>query len=427
MSILTSQHLPTSGRWSNALSSLRMGILYFAVLSTSLGTALSAIGRFALYVMAIGVWILAKQSEPKRRADLMHTSAAFTVLVAVAYMALSVLWSEASVREAVSAWARHARLLSIPIVCLLIYSYAEARSVLRVFAWGQIFVVFSSWLLVAGIPVPWATSKWVAPNYAVFGSYLEQAISQAVLVAIVWHQRDWILGAKGRWWAVAVAATTLVHTLGFLIGRSGHLVAIALVAIAVMYELPKRFRWATMAVPFLVFALAFTGFKTFRDRIELVRTEASDFTSKDNAATSSGQRLLYWRVALLAVQEQPILGHGAGSWNAQYRRLEAGKADRSSLGVTDPHQLFLLWAVEGGAVGLLLLCAVLGELYVRSRKLPVNDARTLQSVIAALIVSGMLNSMIFGIGMGDFFCVALGLCLALVHGNEPVLEPTNHG
>jgi hypothetical protein len=35
--------------------------------------------------------------------------------------------------------------------------------------------------------------------------------------------------------------------------------------------------------------------------------------------------------------------------------------------------------------------------------------------------------MIFGIGMGDFFCVAFGICLTLVHGKEPPSESAAHG
>ena len=401
---LRSLQIPDSLR--AALSLTRLGLLYFVVLSPSLGTAVSAVGRFVLYLLAIVVLLCARRPSGQSANALMRNSVALTVLVAVAYMGLSLLWTDASDTSALHAWARHARLLTIPIIYLLIFDDAEARSVLRVFVWGQIFVVFSAWLLVWGVPVPWATSKWAVSYYAVFGSYLEQSISQAVLVAILWHQRDWILGAKGRWWAIGIAALTLVHTLGFLIGRSGHLVALAIVMLALMHELPRRFRWAAVLVPFIVLGIAFSGIKTFRDRVDHVRTEITLFSTKADATTSSGQRLMFWRVALEAFQEQPIIGHGVGSWNKEYQRLQAGRADPATLSVTDPHQLFLLWAVEGGLVGLVLLCAILGELYLRSRKLRVNDARTLQSVIVALVVSGMLNSMIFGIGMGDFFCVA---------------------
>jgi O-antigen ligase len=423
--------MPTSialdRRFSLPTINVRLWLLYFVVISPSLGTAVSAIGRVLMVVLFLCTLAFGQRPRLEGPSAMAKNSVSITVLLAISYMALSLLWTPTIDAASLSAWTRHARLLTIPIIYLLIYDYSEARLVLRAFVLGQLFVVFSAWLLVFGVHLPWATSKWADGYYAVFGSYLEQSISQAVLVAVLWHQREWIFGAKGRWFAIAAAGLTLVHTLGFLIGRSGHVVALALVMMALIYELPKRLKWAAVVIPFLVLAFAFASSKNFRDRVDHVRVEVNAFSTKAQANTSSGQRLMFWQISLLAIKAHPFLGYGSGSWNQEYRRLEAGKADPTTLTVDNPHQLFLLWAVEGGILGMLLLCAVLAELALRSKALATNDARTLQSVIIALVVSGMLNSMIFGIGMGDFFCVAFGICLALVHGKEQPSESAAHG
>ena len=412
--------------FEKTLTNMRLGALFLVAITPSLGTAISAIGRLLLVVAALVVLLLG--TRPKEdSAKLLYRSCLLTVLLAVGYMALSSLWADSGNDKVWSAWLRHARLLTIPLMYVLIYSYAEARQVLRVFMLGQMFVVFSAWLLVAGVKVPWATSNGALETYAVFGSYLEQSISQAVLVAMLWHQRHWVFGARGQWFAIAFTAITLVHTLGFLIGRSGHVVALGLVALAIVYELPRRWKWIALVVPFAVLAIALVGSKNFRDRAQVVQNEIQIFNKKADVTTSSGQRLFYWQTSLQAIAEQPILGYGSGSWNMQYGRLQGGKALPGSLTVVDPHQLFLLWAVEGGMVGLILLCSVLVALYRRSRHLEVNDARTLQSVLAALIISGMFNSMIFGIGMGDFFCVGLGICLALIRRQDQPEGSINHG
>ncbi len=408
------------------LSHLRLWSLYFIALSPSLGTAVSALGRLVLLVLALCVLSLGKKTKESTAEQLRHSSA-LTVLLAISYMALSILWAHSDNTNAVHAWTRHARLLTIPVVYLLISGYGEARSVLRIFIFGQIFVVLSAWLLVWGVKVPWATSRQATDTYAVFGSYLEQSISQAVLIALLWHQRKIVFGNKGQWLAIAMAVITLVHTMGFLMGRSGHVVALTLIMVAVIYELPVRLKWASLLVPFVVLALAWTGSQTFRDRTKLVRNEISAFLSNSDTTSSSGQRLMFWRISLIAVQQSPVWGTGAGSWNKEYRLLEAGQASPDTLTVDNPHQLFLLWAVEGGIIGLFLLCAVFVELYIRSRTLARDDGRTLQAVIIALLVSGMLNSQIFGIGMGDFFCIAFGICLALVHGKNQLSTNSIHG
>lgn len=406
--------------------SIRLPLLYLIAISPSLGTAVSAIGRLLLFIVALYVLIFTQRSNENPN-DTVRNSCAITVLLAIGYMALTMLWSTTSQEQMLYALGRHARLLTIPLVYLAIYNYSEARKVLRVFMLAQLFVVLSAWLLVAGIKIPWATSSGTAGTYAVFGSYLEQSISQAVLVAMLWHQRAWVFGTRGRWLAIAFAAITLLHTMGFLIGRSGHVVALGLIALAVVYELPRRWKWITILVPFAVLAVAMASSKNFRDRIQVVQTEVQTFEKKVDTTTSSGQRLFYWQTSLKAIAEQPVWGQGIGSWNMQYRRLEDGKSQLGSLTVKDPHQLFLLWAVEGGMVGLALLCAVLVAIYRRSRQLEVHDARTLQSLLAALLISSMFNSMIFGIGMGDFFCVGLGICLALARSQDQTMAPVSHG
>ena len=75
--------------------------------------------------------------------------------------------------------------------------------------------------------------------------------------------------------------------------------------------------------------------------------------------------------------------------------------------------MFLLWTVEGGLVGLLLLCASLLAMLYASKNLPTVDARSLHSMLAALALAGMTTSTIYGIGMGDFFCMGIGILLCM--------------
>jgi hypothetical protein len=43
--------------------------------------------------------------------------------------------------------------------------------------------------------------------------------------------------------------------------------------------------------------------------------------------------------------------------------------------------------------------------------LSTSDARSLQSVLAALLIAGLTTSTIYGIGMGDYFCMLIGILL----------------
>jgi O-antigen ligase len=387
-------------------------LLYFVALSASLGTAVSAIGRLLLYLAAL-VYLLSRVSGRSRdRGTGLPSALSWAVLLAVAYMALSVLWSTVGPVEALWSWSRHARILTILIMLCLITSLAEARAVLRVFVWGQLFVVFSAWMLVLKLPVPWATGAGQG-SYAVYSSYLEQGISQAVLVALLWFQRDQVFGPRGRWLAVACALATALLTIGLMRGRTGHLVLLGLLAFGLYQALPQRFRWTVLMAPLLVGVLAFQLPTAFRINMAAVADQVAQYRKGSTQDTSAGTRFEFWRASLRAMAEQPLAGHGAGSWNQAYLRLKGPQVSPLNDTVSDPHQLFLLWAVEGGLLGLALLCAVLAALWRYGRGLAANDGHALQAMVLALVISGLFNSMIYGIGMGDFFCIGLGILAAL--------------
>jgi O-antigen ligase len=305
------------------------------------------------------------------------------------------------------------------LVWILLRDGTEARLVLRVFVTAQLFVVISSWLLIAGIPVPWATASDAKTTYAVFGSYLEQSIMGATLAFILWHQRARIFGKNREYLAIAAALLTTVQVLGFLNGRSGYLVFAALASLAIIYQLPKQWRWAAILVPFVTVAFVLAVSKTARDRVILVQQEVAAYSEHADINSSSGERLVYWQTSLKAIAEKPIFGSGSGGWNAEFQRLTNHKLNQSFYNVDNPHQMFLLWAVEGGLIGLSLLVGVFISIYMWSRTLSASDARSLQTALAALVVAGMTTSTIYGIGMGDYFCVLIGILLCT--GRKPAV------
>jgi O-antigen ligase len=154
----------------------------------------------------------------------------------------------------------------------------------------------------------------------------------------------------------------------------------------------------------------------FRNRMVLVVHEVQAYAQTGATNSSSGERLAFWGASVQAIAQRPLLGSGAGSWNHEYLRIGGQNVPQPT--ADNPHQLFLLWAVEGGLLGLALLLAVFWSLWAYSTRMEPRDAHTLQAIALALAISGMFNSMIYGIGMGDFFCVGLGILLAM-HKHPP--------
>ena len=85
---------------------------------------------------------------------------------------------------------------------------------------------------------------------------------------------------------------------------------------------------------------------------------------------------------------------------------------------SNPHQEFLLWGVELGVGGILLLILLVAALIRDSWRFPRPVRQATLSVVAVMVVACFFNSSLYDALIGDFFCVTLGLLLALgVRGN----------
>jgi O-antigen ligase len=349
------------------------------------------------------------------------------VLLAFFTFALSLLWTVAPQAEALGAVAKYGKLLVIVLMVLLIRDRREALYALAAFAGAQLFLLLSSWMLFARLPVPWATSNMALTHSAVFSSYLDQGIMSAVFAAVCWHLRGLVPGKFGRPLAVIVALLALGSVFFVLTGRSGHLIAIALLSMAVMWELPRRYRLGAALIPFVLLAALSFGSPAVRLRIAQVNSEIQAFSFKQGAdiaatgtASSSGIRLHFWHRSLQSIRDNPLLGSGAGSWASEYNRLEQQeKAKYTAVTGGNPHQEYLLWGVQLGIPGILLLCALMFSLLKDTMKMETPHARAAQSVLLGLAIACLFNATLYDALIGDFFCVLLGLLLALGLSKAP--------
>lgn len=336
------------------------------------------------------------------------------VLTAFFAFGLSLLWSVAPQAQALGALAKHGKLIVIVLMMLLIRDRREALYALAAFGLAQVFLLASASLLFLHVPVPWATSDLARTDSAVFTSYIGQGIINAVFAALCWHFRFLAPGRFGRQLAVLVALVALGNVFFVLSGRSGHVVAIALLSIAIMWELPRRYRAIIVLLPFVLALGLYASSSKVRERLNLVNTEIQAYSSGQAQVTSSGLRLNFWTQSVRLIAQRPLAGSGVGSWLPEFTRLEREKNPAAQIGGHgNPHQEYLLWGVALGIPGLLIFFGLLASVWRDSLKMATPYARATQSTLLALAVACLFNSSLYDAYIGSFFCVLTGLLLAL--------------
>ena len=384
--------------------------------------ALISISKLLLMILGATVLLFVQGAPaPNRLLKGMRTPTA--IMIALAAFAISLVWTVAPQDDALGSLAKYGKLLLVVLLLISIRDRREAIYALGYFAAAQTFLLASSWLLFAQIPLPWATSRVALTNYSVFSSYLDQGIMSAVFAAVCWHLRELAPGRYGRQLAVGVATAALVNVLFMLSGRRAHVVSVVLISIAIMWELPKRYRGAIVLLPFLIAAGLFFTSSKVRDRMTQVQTEVSAYSGQQSATTSSGIRLELWATALQSIGEHPVAGSGIGSWSTRFNQLQHVKnpAHVDIAGNGNPHQEYLLWGVQLGIPGILIFVGLLFSIWHDTWNMEKSCARAIQSTVFALAVACFFNASVYDALIGDFFCILIGLLLALGRRETPVL------
>ena len=379
---------------------------------------LISFSKLLLIVLGLSTLLFARRSPTAGRL-LKGMNTPLAVGLVLAAFAFSLFWTVAPQADALGSLVKYGKLLMVIFLVALIRDRREAIYALSWFVGAQTFLLASSWMLYAKLPVPWATSRTALAEYSVFSSYLDQGIMGAVFAAVCWHLREHAPGRFGRKLAVCLALVALANVFFVLRGRSAYVIAIALVSIAIMWEMPKKYRPVIVLLPFLLSAGLFFTSDNVRVRMSLVQTEVSAYSDEHKADTSSGIRLNLWATAIQAIGEHPVAGSGIGSWSTEFNRLQREKYPAHVDIGGNPHQEFLLWGVQLGIPGILFFAFLLISLWRDTLNMATPHARAAQSTILALAVACLFNSSVYDALIGDFFCILIGLLLALGHQKKP--------
>jgi O-antigen ligase len=189
---------------------------------------------------------------------------------------------------------------------------------------------------------------------------------------------------------------------------------------ALYWLIPPGGKWAALVVPPLVLSAAMAASPQLRERVSAVVTETQAYSQGDRAPTSAGLRLDFWRRSVQSIMERPVAGHGVGSWNGEFKRREGKNLNPAFRDLRNPHEEYLMWGVQLGIVGVALFLAFLVELMRDASRFRVDIRRTVKTLVVMLAVVGLFNTVLFDALIGDYFCVVLGLLLALgVHSAPP--------
>jgi len=184
-----------------------------------------------------------------------------------------------------------------------------------------------------------------------------------------------------------VLGLSLYNIFFMVSGRTGQILVLLLIVwFAIRRLSPRRALYTIVLV-----GVGFTGYlysPHATRMLEGITQTQHYFHERPETQTSMGQRLTFWRHSWQLLAEQPLFGHGTGGFAAAYRR-EVGSDE---LATHNPHNEYLMIAVQLGWPGLLLFLALLGNLYREAQRLPETQRCLGEGVTLALAFNSLVNS-----------------------------------
>jgi len=323
------------------------------------------------------------------------------------WLSITYCWTDVQAGVYWASINRHARLVLILLVFGLIGSRESIYKTMQFLIIGHLFVLFLSYLMWLGVLIPFTQTK-LPYEYAVpFTSSLEQPVMSALVVVLIWYFKDKWFQIYGKVPVYIAAVLCIFNVFFIMMGRTGFIVMLLALTFIVFFELPKKFKWVALILPIILGYALFTLSPRLQSRTLEIHSGVKEYQS-GNVEKSESLRLDYWHRSLLSIREHPIVGSGVGSWRDQYQEY-GGKESNPP---TNPHNQFLLWWVEAGGIGLILLITLFVAFYRDANRLNQQESRALICITSLAIVMSLFNCPFYGVGMGEFFMLLFGCLLA---------------
>jgi O-antigen ligase len=376
----------------------------------------------ALDNVLLAVVLLCYLSSGRHREKLAAIAANPVSMAALALfgvLTLAISYGPATPGDATRYLLKYADLLCIPAIAAFFADSRARRLGLHAFGAAVAITLLISFARVAGLLPDTAPLAMDPPYPVVFKRSLTHAVLVvfgALLFSLLALYSD---SRRARFAWLALAAFATANVLFLVPGRTAYVILMALLLYAGFAWLRWKGLLSMIVVAVIVTAVTFGMSAWFQERVRLAVHEysASDPSVAAKETSSIGLRLEFYRNSLEIVRDHPIAGVGTGGFPRAY----ADQVKGTGMSLTpNPHNEYLLIAVQTGLAGLALLL----YLFVRQFTLAQRLASPLETHLACglvitMAVGCLFNSFLLDHTEGVFYAWFTGLLYGGLQSRQP--------
>jgi O-antigen ligase len=400
--------------------------LWFVPISTAITNA--------ALLMSVLTALFAPEPWHRWRVVMQHTVSLAAMALAAALI-FSLFYSTAPLADGIRWLIKFRKLLFIPFL-ILIFQQSDWANAARTGLFISLIIVLllstaNYFDLTAVGPLYQADNPlmhaWVFKNRITAGLFSALLFSLSADLAYATQRKS----IKVIFYLIALLA--LANVVIMLQGRTGQIILVFLVIYQfarVMIQLyrmhphPSKAHYGWLIVPCLLISGSFIYLKS--DRLFQINSEIQAY-QQYNEPTSVGLRLEWSRKSLKLFSKRPFFGYGAAGVQQEFKTLAEGYEGAHGVLTKNPHNQYLLLAVELGLVGVGLFIHLLVQVARAAWRLPTPSRQLLGAWLFMFSLGCFANSLLLDFSEGYLFVLLTGILLGCAHPpTRPIVRASQH-
>lgn len=304
---------------------------------------------------------------------------------------LGLTYTSTEMGEALDYLKKYRELLFIPICISLVYDNQHAKTNCEYgFLTGCIILLVISYSIFFGV-IPserYGNSNVFHITHSFFTSLLG-----------FWSAHKLIDSKQYRYFWGFVFLLTVINLFYIAPGRIGMLVFVCLMVLLFFQRLSILQQVSGLIILAVLITGIFVTSKNFSSRTTEAFLEVQKY-EYGASRTSLGQRFDWWINSLQLIKDNPVIGHGTGSFKEVHDKFIANSQVKKT---DNPHNEFLLIGVQLGIIGVLLFLLLFLFQVLYSFKLEKPEKYFAQGIIVAMFIGCLINSFLFDSHQGHFY------------------------
>jgi O-antigen ligase len=318
------------------------------------------------------------------------------------------LWADVAWAGRIAGLGGFHKLLAIPFILAHFRRSDRGSWVLTAFLLSCTLLLATSYFLALWPGLTWRGVRAGGPGVPV-KDYIAQSGEFAICVFVLLPVALSVIRTR-PWVSLGILLLAALFLMNFLFLATGRTALVTTIVLLLVFAF-RQFGWKKGGIVLLaamLFVLAVWESSPFlRARVGAVPQEIERYWN-ENARTTSGIRLEYWKKSISFIADAPVFGHGTGTIRELFRQFAVGEAGASDLVTPNPHNQTLAVGIQLGLFGVVLLYAMwIGHLCLfRGASLP---AWVGLLIVVQNIISSLFNSHLFDFAQGWLYVFGVGV------------------